>query len=63
MNQDLIRSPWVATGWENMVVNDCDGYTLALAPGPTKEMAKARSGYYSANGAAKTSWRFSHEPR
>lgn len=27
------KGPWVATGWEGIVVNDADGNTLTLAPG------------------------------
>jgi hypothetical protein len=28
------RSPWVATGWENIIVNTIDGNTIVLAPTP-----------------------------
>ena len=35
--------PWKATGWENTLVNDAEGYTICACPGCTIGEAKANA--------------------
>lgn len=45
---NISPTPWVATGWKRVVVNDANGNTLALCPGTALEEYQANARLISA---------------